>query len=381
MSRVESNGAPAHCYLPKKMTCTNSSSQPNVLLPLSIVAAIFIFLRLLPPALSLSGGNGPAAGERSSRSTTFQHLLDQSRNDVLNLLNHPLQLQLATGELPLGSFRRLVAERAGILEGIESAVTISSTTTQKHVHEEMERHTADANEWLDAAEDAGKSIVVPGIQCYTCGGEHLNIDCPNDNAGAGDASPAALALRSVLQTSGPVGAVAVLRSYGFCCSRLLDAMGATVGSEQRPREVSQPYFGWIEAHSERWTELADVCEAEIIDGIAGAGGNHINIDPSSYSLCLSMFYGWIDNEAATTGIRIESNSSSGSGRASKTAMVRLVDALEDLEPGYAAQRDKHSSFLADITGKADAQEKASAAKRKVDAAAAYLAAKKMKNSA
>ena len=363
------------------MTCTNSSSQPNVLLPLSIVAAIFIFLRLLPPALALSsGGDRPAACERSSGSTTFQHLFDQSRNDVLNLLNHPLQLQLATSELPLGSFRRLVVDRSVILEGIESAVTISSTTTQKHVHEEMERHVADAKGWLQSAEDAGKTIVVPGIQCYTCGGEHLNIDCPND-AGAGDASPAALALRSVLQTSGPVGAVAVLRSHGFCCSRLLDAMGATVGSGQRGREISQPYVGWLEAHSERWTALADACEAEIIDGAAGAGGNHINIDPSSYSLCLSMFYGWIDNEAATTGIRIKSNSSSGSGSASKTAMVRLVDALEGLEPGHASQRDKHSSFVADITGKADAQEKASAARRKVGAAAAYLAAKKMKNSA
>lgn len=147
-----------------------------------------------------------------------------------------------------------------------------------------------------------------------------------------------------------------------------DTRDATDGWEKWERE-DLPYVGWLEAHSERWTELADVCEAEIIGASAA---NNINtwIDPSSYSLCLSMVYGWIDNEAATTGIRIESSSSSGS--ASETAMVRLVDALEDLEPGYAAQRDKHSSFVEDITGKADVREKASAAKRKVDAAAAYL---------
>lgn len=86
-----------------------------------------------------------------------------------------------------------------------------------------------------------------------------------------------------------------------------------------------------------------------------------------------MFYNWLDSEAATTGIRLE-NGDTG------TVMERLVDAIETLEPGYAAQRDKHSSFVADVTGKKEGKARADAAERKVNAAAAYLAAKKKKQS-
>lgn len=50
-----------------------------------------------------------------SPSTAAHQLFINSRPDILNLLNHPLQLQLATGEVPLGSFRRLVADRRLIL--------------------------------------------------------------------------------------------------------------------------------------------------------------------------------------------------------------------------------------------------------------------------
>ena len=55
-----------------------------------------------------------------------------------------------------------------------------------------------------------------------------------------------------------------------------------------------------------------------------------------------------------------------------------MDRLEELEPGYAAQRDKHSSFLADITGKASSQLMKDKAAARVDKAAAYLAAKEKK---
>ena len=56
----------------------------------------------------------------------------------------------------------------------------------------------------------------------------------------------------------------------------------------------------------------------------------------------------------------------------------LSDALEALEPGYQSSRDRHASFVADITGTAAAEAKKDAAAAKVSAAAAYLAAKKKK---
>lgn len=86
-----------------------------------------------------------------------------------------------------------------------------------------------------------------------------------------------------------------------------------------------------------------------------------------------MFYGWLDSEAATTGIRLEN------GQESESKLQQLMDVLEVLEPGYASQRDKHSSFVADVTGSKEQKAKADSAERKVNAAAAYLAAKK-KNS-
>ena len=79
---------------------------------------------------------------------------------------------------------------------------------------------------------------------------------------------------------------------------------------------------------------------------------------------------WIDIEAATTGIRLVDDGSS---------MSSILDDIERLEPGYAAQRDKHQSFVADITGVATGEAKKNAAAAKVNAAAAYLAAKKKSN--
>jgi len=87
-------------------------------------------------------------------------------------------------------------------------------------------------------------------------------------------------------------------------------------------------------------------------------------------ICLSMFYNWIDSEAATTGIRLEDDGST---------MSSMLEDIEHLEPGYAAQRDKHQSFVADITGVATKEAKKNEAAAKVNAAAAYLAAKKKGN--
>lgn len=204
-----------------------------------------------------------------------------NRPDVLNLLNHPLQLQLATGDLPLGSFRRLVTDRATILEGLRSA---TATTFPGLLDDDILRHNEDSRQWLEAAETAGKTIAVPGMQCYNCGGEHLNIDCPDD-AGT---SAGALALKSVLESHGVAGAVAVLRSYGFCCSRLLDAVDAcsVEGETDATSSIDMgPYKVWIEAHAVRWSSLADVCEASI-NGDNKYGS--IRISPSSYSIHLPV---------------------------------------------------------------------------------------------
>ena len=61
-----------------------------------------------------------AAG--SPLSTTTEQLRAAHRSGRLNLLNHPLQIQLATGALPYGSFVRLCHDRSTILEAVRSAL-------------------------------------------------------------------------------------------------------------------------------------------------------------------------------------------------------------------------------------------------------------------
>ena len=75
-----------------------------------------------------------------------------ARPSVLNLMHHPLQLQLATSELPLGSFRRLCRDRRVILEGLQRAAPPGL------LDGECGSHDDDAETWLAAAEAAGKSI-------------------------------------------------------------------------------------------------------------------------------------------------------------------------------------------------------------------------------
>lgn len=266
----------------------------------------------------------------------------------MNLLNHPLQLQLATGELPFGSFQRLVEDRKAILEGIEKAISGGENTITDN---ELYFRDDASRGWLQRATEAGKTIEsLDGIKCYNCGGPHLNIDCPEDLG----ASQSARALASTIQANGVVGAAAVLRCYSYACDRLLRACTGD-------GEINEVYHGWIVAHAEQWSKLADFCE-EKADASAGE---------LSYSICISMLYNWIDSEAATTGIRADLNDPRLSG---------LIDRLEELEPGYAASRDKHASFIADITGKASSERRVNEAEAKVNAAAAYLASKRKESS-
>ena len=264
-------------------------------------------------------------------------LFTRVRQDVLNLMNHPLQLQLATSELPLGSFRRLCRDRAVILEGLQYAAPAGL------LDEEVIRHHTDVSSWLAAAEASGKSInAEAGISCFTCGGNHLNIDCPHDI----EPNPSALALRSVLQQSGSVGAAAVLRSYSYACDRLLAVSPGT-----------SCYSGWLTTHANRWVKLARACEAEYDDN---------NNNERLYKTTLSMFYNLLDGEASTAGLSASS------------ACTILRESLEEIEPGYAISRDKHVSFVADLNGKSATKAQADIAKKKVDAAAAYIAAKRKK---
>jgi len=327
-----------------------------------------------PSHLRFSGRRGRVGTITTSSVNDYDNIniifsSSEERRIFLDLTNHPLQLQLATGELPLGCFRRLVADRAVILEGLMKAASMGL------MDEEMSRHSLESQRWLVEAEKAGKTISVPGIECYSCGGDHLNIDCPEDNIDAG--SPSAQALRSVLSLGSVSDASAVLDAYGFACTRLLDAVDRCSrrddGGDKSDSDdgiLSNTYRGWLEAHAERWKKISCSCKE-----------HEDNSSSSSNSMiCLSMLYNWIDSEAATTGIRLlndgtKSTSNSGGGG---SAMEMLREAIEELEPGYAAQRNKHQSFVADITGKKDALARIEAAKRKTDAAAAYLAAKKKK---
>ena len=54
---------------------------------------------------------------------TAAKLRARHRNELLNLLNHPLQIQLATGELPYGSFLRLCHDRDAVLEALMRAAS------------------------------------------------------------------------------------------------------------------------------------------------------------------------------------------------------------------------------------------------------------------
>ena len=92
-------------------------------------------------------------------------------------------------------------------------------------------------------------------------------------------------------------------------------------------------------------------------------------------------YSLIDAECSTAGLR-DDDTGGGDG----CALAASRDALDAIEPGFLAGRDKHAAFMAsDALGTAKQSAPpasgAAAAKKKLDAAAAYLAAKRTKKSA
>lgn len=280
-----------------------------------------------------------------------RRLFENARPELLNLLNHPLQLQLVTGDLALGAFQRLLLDRQAILQGLDVA-------TEGMLHDELALYTSETREqWLSTAQQAGKTIEIPGMQCYTCGGNHLNLDCPVDQ----ETSSSAQALKSLLESNGLEGATAVLQGYGFACSTLLKAC------ESQDINLNPAYHDWIKTHGEEWTALGQECGAKLS---SSSSSPTTAINSEGYTVCLSMLYNWIDAEAATTGIRADLND---------PTLSAIMQELERLEPGYAAQRDKNQSFVADLVGRKTTQERNQKAQTKVDKAAAYLAAKEKKN--
>lgn len=279
----------------------------------------------------------------------YHDFWQRNRPEILNLLNHPLQLQLATGDLHLGAFQRLILDRRVILQGLKMATTASGIP---EIEQELALHDQFAEKCLARAATAGKTIVVPDIKCYNCGGNHLNLDCPDDQT----ISSSALALKSLLASHGLTGATAVLQCYGFCCRRLLEACSSQEAT------LDPVYHGWLERHAKVWSQLGNVCAGKLVTDTTS--GSLINAD--GFTVCISMLYNWIDGEAATTGIRADLN---------EPTLSALLNTLEGLEPGYVAQRDKHQSFVSDLNGTKTAQ----VAQSKADKAAASLAAKQKRN--
>ena len=280
------------------------------------------------------------AAPLSTPTTTTEQLRAAHRSERLNLLNHPLQIQLATGALPYGSFVRLCNDRGTILDAVRSAAAAAGADVLSDVSE------AEAKAWLDAAEAAGKTISTgdPSIKCYACGGDHLNVDCPDDVTVTGPARAVAAVLRSYSGAEAATGVLAACE-YGWACDTLLEAgLGET------------PYAGWLTSHADSLNK-ASAAVAPLVDA-----ADRDAVD-ASYVAALSALFNFVDSEASTAGLK-------GAGEDLEDAR-RKLDALE---PGFLDQQDRNANFVS-ATLKAQAA-KSSAGAKKMDAAAAYLAAKR-----
>ena len=295
-----------------------------------------------PAMLVLVLGCMQPAAPLSTPTTTTEQLRAAHRGESLNLLNHPLQIQLATGALPYGSFVRLCHDRSTILEAVRSAAAAAGADV---LADEVSNDETKA--WLDAAEAAGKTISTgdPSIKCYACGGDHLNVDCPDDLTVTGPARAAAAVLRSYNDVEAAAGVLAACE-YGWACGTLLEAGFET------------PYAGWLTNHAEALA-TASAAVAPLVDA-----ADRESVD-AAYVAALSALFNFVDSEASTAGL--------------KGAGANLEDArrkLDALEPGFLESQDRNANFVS-ATLKAQAA-KSSAGAKKMDAAAAYLAAKKAK---
>ena len=212
--------------------------------------------------------------------------------------------------------------------------------------DEVSEAEATAKAWFETAEAAGKTISTgdPSIKCYACGGDHLNVDCPDDLTVTGPARAVAAVLRSYNDVEAAAGVLAACE-YGWACDTLLEAdLGPT------------PYAGWLRAHAESLAK-ASAAVAPLVDAAARDA-----VD-ASYVAALSALFNFVDSEASTAGLK-------GAGADLEAARKKL----DALEPGFLDAQDRNANFVS-ATLKAQAAKSSSGAK-KMDAAAAYLAAKK-----
>ena len=340
-------------------------------------------------ALLLLGGARALVARAPVRCGVSEELWRGTRATALNLLNHPLNVQLHSGSLPAGSFARLNRDRAALLDGLSAACFAAAFAARARggsarldelraaVAEEAAAAAATGDAWALAAAAAGKRIglseadAAAGAACYACGGAHYEVDCPSDRAPSQAVGALAACLRGARGEAGSLaGAAAVLRLWGWAhktaAEARLDDEGVGAGAH--------PYEGWIASFSERWTAAADAAEAALDDAAAAEGVRASEL-ADAYATAASLLYGLVDSEASVAGLVDDDG-----GAALAAARAKLGA----LEPGFLEQHDRHAQFAreaaagdgAGARAAAVPDSPAAAAKRKVDAAAAYLAAKK-----
>ena len=342
-------------------------------------------IKLFALLLLLGGARGLGVSEELWRGT---------RATALNLLNHPLIVQLHAGSLPAGSFARLNRDRAALLDGLSAACFAAAFAARARggsaqldelraaVAEEAATAAANSDAWAVAAAAAGKRIglseadAAAGAACYACGGAHYEVDCPDERAPSQAVGALAACLRGARgEAQALAGAAAVLRLWGWAHATAR-AAGLDEGFGEGVGEGAHPFEGWIASFSERWAAAADTAEAALDDAAAAEGVRASEL-ADAYTTAASLLYGLVDSEASVAGLVDDDG-----GAALAAARAKLGA----LEPGFLEQHDRHAQFAREASaasavngarGQATVPDSpAAAAKRKVDAAAAYLEAKK-----
>ena len=327
------------------------------------------------------------------------------RSEALALTNHPLVVALGVGNLPAGSANRLLLARAAVIEGLEAGAANAAANAESEatlsllslVNAEKQRCEADAEEWLASAAAAGITIDLPaaevdaGVRCYSCGGLHYNVDCPDEASVA----PEATALAGALRAGSLAASATVLHSLCF----------AVLTLQRAGLDGGDAYRGLVGVHAVRLVELADACDLALeavsggssdVGGEGGSGGGgggtgggggggggggngNDALAAAEASTASSLLYALVDSESGTAGLK-SAAAADGAGE----AVMSLQDArekIEAVESGFLQTQDRNAQFLREevLGAKAVVAPPASSAQRKAaatDAAAAYLAAKR-----
>ena len=329
-----------------------------------------------------------------------------TRTEALRLANHPLVVQLGTGALPRGSFERVLLAREVLVQSLEAAaksavsgdeVSPSAAHLLSLVFDERARLKADTQAWSAACDSAGKTIDLPaseaaaGVSCYNCGGNHYNIDCPDELRASAEAQALAGYLRGAPTLA---GCSIVLRDVAFSHATLL-AAGLDGGCA---------YSDLIQAHALRWTAMADACDTALrasgalgpdtladaaaegaaAEGAAAEGAAAEGAAAEEAKTARALLFAFVDSEASVAGLKDTGSTADGTRWLSVQA---AREAIEAVQPGFLGQQDKHSAYVREsvvgaattpasgAVGGVGAAGKAADAKAKVAKAAAYLQAR------